>query len=113
MSIEILSADLPGVAGEYFAAANSLNIDRTTALFTDEACVTDEGKSIYGRAAIHEWVARTIREFSVTATPEHVNVRDGLVAVTALVSGRFPGSPVRLTFRFTVAGDRIAGLDIQ
>jgi hypothetical protein len=113
MSIENPSIDLPGVAHEYFAAANSLNIDRTAALFAEEACVTDEGKSIYGREAIHEWIARTMREFSVTATPEHVDVHDGVVAVTALVRGRFPGSPVRLTFRFTVADDRIAGLEIQ
>jgi len=113
MSIESPSIDLPAVAREYFVAANSLNIDSTAALFADEAVVTDEGKRIYGREAIHEWIARTMREFSVTATPEHVVVHDGVIAVTALVSGRFPGSPVRLTFRFTMAGDRIAGLEIQ
>jgi hypothetical protein len=48
-----------------------------------------------------------------TATPEQVDVRDARVTVTALVSGRFPGSPARLTFHFTVAGDRIAALEIQ
>jgi hypothetical protein len=40
-------------------------------------------------------------------------MRDDVVVVIALVSGRFPGSPARLTFRFTVAGDHIAGLDIH
>jgi ketosteroid isomerase-like protein len=113
MSIENSSIDLPGVAREYFAAANALDIDRTAALFAEEAFVTDEGKRIDGREAIHEWVARTMREFEVTAIPEHVDVHDGVVAVTALVTGGFPGSPVTLTFRFTVAGDRIAGLEIQ
>jgi len=54
-----------------------------------------------------------MREFPVTAIPEHVDVYGGGGAVTALVTGRFPGTPVRLTFRFTVAGDRIAGLEIQ
>lgn len=108
-----MSIDVPGVAREYFISANAFDVDRTVALFAEEALVTDEGKSIRGREAIHEWVARTMREFSVTATPEHVDVRDGVVAVIALVSGHFPGSPVRLTFRFTVAGDRIAGLEIQ
>lgn len=108
-----MSIEVPGVAREYFTSANTFDVDRTVALFAEEALVTDEGKSIRGREAIHEWVARTMREFSVTATPEHVDVRDGVVAVTALVSGRFPGSPVHLTFRFTVAGDRIAGLEIH
>jgi hypothetical protein len=73
----------------------------------------DEGKRLVGHTAIHEWIERTMREFSATATPEHVDVRDALVAVTALVSGRFPGSPARLTFHFTVAGDWIAALEIQ
>ena len=54
-----------------------------------------------------------MREYSAVATPEQVDVRDGVVAVTALVSGRFPGSPVRLTYGFKVAGDRIAGLEIH
>jgi ketosteroid isomerase-like protein len=112
MSIESPSVDLPGVSREYFAAANALDIDRTEALFAEEAFVTDEGQRINGRQAIREWVARTMREFSVTAVPEHVDVHGGVVAVTALVTGRFPGSPLRLTFRFTVAGDRIAGLEI-
>ena len=108
-----MSIDVPGVARDYFTSANAFDVDRTVGLFAEEAVVTDEGKSIYGRKAIHEWIARTMREFSVTATPEHVDVDHGVVAVTALVSGRFPGSPARLTFRFTVAGDRIAGLTIQ
>jgi ketosteroid isomerase-like protein len=113
MSIDISSIELPVVAREYFAAANTFDVERTAALFAEEAFVTDEGNRISGREAIHEWIARTMREFSATATPEHVDVRDGVVAVTALVSGRFPGSPVHLTFRFTVAGDRISGLEIH
>jgi uncharacterized protein (TIGR02246 family) len=112
MSIETRSIDLPAVAREYFAAANTFDVDRTLAVFAEDAIVTDEGKRISGREAIQEWIARTMREFSTTANPEHVDVRDGVVAVTALVSGRFPGSPARLVFGFTVAGDRIAGLEI-
>lgn len=108
-----MSTDVSGVAGEYFAAANALDVHRTVALFADEAVVTDEGKAIRGRKAIHEWVERTMRDFSATATPERVDLRDGGVAITALVSGSFPGSPARLTFRFTLAGNRIAGLEIH
>lgn len=113
MSIETSSVALPAVAREYFTAANALNSDRTVALFADEAVVTDEGQRIHGREAIHEWVVRTMREFAVTATPERADVQDGVIAVTALVTGRFPGSPTRLTFRFTLADDRIAGLEIR
>jgi len=113
MSTRISSIDLPGVTGEYFSAANAFDVDRTSALFAEDAVVVDEGKRLSGRKVIHGWIERTMREFSATATPEHVDVREALVAVTALVSGRFPGSPARLTFHFTVAGDRIAGLEIR
>lgn len=105
--------DIPGVARQYFTCANAFDPDGTAALFADEAVVTDEGRTIRGREAIHEWIARTMREFSATAAPQKVDVLDGVVAVSALVSGRFPGSPVPLTFRFTAAGDRIAGLEIR
>lgn len=105
--------DIPAVASEYFTAANAFDVDRTVALFADEAFVTDENKEIRGRKAIHEWVERTMREYSATATPERADVREDGVSITALVSGTFPGSPARLTYRFTVAGDRIAGLEIH
>lgn len=108
-----MSIQVPAVAREYFAAASAFDVDRTVALFAEDALVRDEGKDIRGREAIHEWVARTMREYSAVATPEQVDVRDGVVAVTALVSGRFPGSPVRLTYGFKVAGDRIAALEIH
>ena len=54
-----------------------------------------------------------MRDYAATASPEGVDVRDGDVAITARVSGKFPGSPVRLTFRFKVMGDCIAGLEIH
>jgi hypothetical protein len=37
---------------------------------------------------------------------------DGKTVVTGLVSGTFPGSPVRLRFHFTIEGDKIARLEI-
>jgi ketosteroid isomerase-like protein len=108
-----MSHEESGVARAYFAAANAFDVDRTVALFTEEAVVTDEGKDLRGREAIREWVARTMREYAATATPEQVDVRDGGVLVRALVSGTSPGSPAHLTFRFAIAGDRIAGLEIH
>ena len=41
-----------------------------------------------------------------------MNVADDVTAVVD-VAGDFAGSPVMLTFRFTLAGDRIARLDIR
>jgi hypothetical protein len=55
----------------------------------------------------------TTRKYKVTATPEDVSKEDGdRIVVRALVAGNFPGSPAHLTYRFALAGDRIARLEI-
>lgn len=108
-----MPVSIPSVAVEYFAAANAFDVDRTVALFADDASVTDEGQEIRGREAIREWVNHVMKAYAATATPESSDVLDGTVAVRALVSGDFPGSPVRLTYRFRTDLDRIVGLHIQ
>ena len=64
-----MSIQVPAVAREYFAAASAFDVDRTVALFAEEAVVRDEGKDIRGREAIHQWVARTMREYSAWPLP--------------------------------------------
>ena len=108
-----MSVSLPALAHRYFATANTHDVERTAALFAEHAVVTDEGQRIAGRAAVREWIARVVREAAPVAAPERVSTHEEGVDVVALVSGRFPGSPVRLTFRFTLAADHITGLQIQ
>ena len=44
--------------------------------------------------------------------PEHLDQASGATAVTALVSGNFPGSPIHLTYRFSMERDQIVRLEI-
>lgn len=104
--------ELPKPIQDYFAAANAGDIERMLEPFAREAIVEDEGVSRAGRTAIREWMEDTTRKYAPTAQPERIEHLPGHAAVTALVSGTFPGSPVHLTYRFSIERDEIVRLEI-
>jgi hypothetical protein len=106
-----VSIELPAPIRDYFDSANVANIDGMIAPFADVAIVVDEGTERSGRHAIREWMEET-RKYGARATPERIDESAGLSAVTALVSGNFPGSPIHLTYRFRLDRDRIVRLEI-
>ena len=107
-----MSVELPGPIHEYFTAANAGAIDRMIAPFADHAIVMDEGIERTGRTAIRDWMEDTTHKYGATAMPEHLDQASGLTAVRALVTGNFPGSPIHLTYRFTVERGQIVRLEI-
>lgn len=107
-----MSLDLPTPIDAYYTAKNAHDLDAMLAPFAEDAHVRDEGEDHRGRGAIRAWMENTTRKYRVTATPEEAS-RDGEQhIVRALVAGNFPGSPAYLTYRFRLAGDRIAQLEI-
>lgn len=103
-----MSLDLPTPLPAYFAAKNAHDIDAMLACFAEDAAVRDEGKDYRGHPAIRGWIEETTRKYKVTVEPNAVEHVDGTIAVKALVSGNFPGSPATLGYRFTVADGKIA-----
>lgn len=103
---------LPPPLASYFTAKNAFDIDAALAAFAPDAHVHDEHADHRGHAAIRAWMAETTRKYRDTATPESVSAEGGDTIVEALVAGDFPGSPARLTFRFTLANGAIAALRI-
>jgi hypothetical protein len=108
-----MSIELPEPARDYFDASNVGDIDRMIAPFADDARVKDEGAELVGRAAIRGWMEETTRKYGAIAKPERVESEADVSKVTALVSGNFPGSPIRLTYRFAIESNRIVRLDIH
>ncbi len=114
-----MTIELPEPARAYFEASNRGDIDQMIAPFANDARVKDEGAEIVGCAAIRGWMEETTRKFGATAKPERVEPSaDGaaatnVTAVTALVSGNFPGSPIHLTYRFSIERDLIVRLEIH
>jgi hypothetical protein len=105
------SVTLPAPLAAFFAAApdDTAIVD---AVFAAEAVVHDEGGSHKGHAAIRAWRAAAAEKYGFTAEPVAVTEAGGRTVVTCRVSGNFPGSPITLSYGFTLDGDRIAALRI-
>lgn len=96
----------------YFAAANAFDVDAAADCFTPDAIVRDEGKDIRGRAAIRAWKQSTSERYRPQAAMIATETAGSRTIVTAEVTGDFPGSPVLLRYGFTMAGEKIAALEI-
>lgn len=103
---------VPDVVERYLRVAAGGDNDAVEACFTEDAEVTDDGRTHHGRAAIRQWredVAAAF-EYTVEVTGTERDGDDYLVVTT--VAGSFPGSPVQLKYRFELVGDLIRRLVI-
>ncbi|RZJ18588.1 MAG: nuclear transport factor 2 family protein [Haliea sp.] len=105
-------ASLPDAIARYIAGANAADSEAVAASFTPGAVVRDEGKDWTGRAAIVQWKEETTRKYRPQTAVTGVESRQGQTLVTASVSGDFAGSPVVLTYAFTLKDGLIDRLRI-
>ncbi len=101
----------PAIAG-YFAADHEGDADAVSRCFTADALVRDEGDTHAGPEAIRAWKTASSAKYSYRAEPFAIVEDAGRTIVTARLTGDFPGSPLDLRYRFTLAGERIAELEI-
>jgi ketosteroid isomerase-like protein len=109
---EELSVTLPEPIAEYFAAANTGDVDRVAACFAEHAVVRDEGREIRGRDAILDWAAEVRRKYHFHAEILAIEEAADRQIVTAYLTGDFPGNPIQLGYRFRLAGCEIVSLEI-
>jgi hypothetical protein len=107
-----MSAKLPKTVQTYVEAYNARNREAALACFSDDALVHDEAKDHRGRRAIAEWLGETLEKYQPLLTPDKVEGGDQKPVVSMTVSGSFPGSPVKLHFRFSLENGKIAVLII-
>jgi catalase len=103
---------LPKPVDEYFAATNAHDVASMMAAFEEGAVVKDEGHEHRGLAEIRSWMEETIQKYDYQVRPTEVTESDGETVVTGEVSGKFPGSPVRLRHTFTLDHEKISRLEI-
>jgi catalase len=103
---------LPRPVDDYFAATNAHDVASVMAAFDESAVVTDVGHEHRGLAEIRFWMEETIQKYDYRVQPTEVTESDGETVVTGLVSGSFPGSPVRLRHTFTLDHEKISRLEI-
>ncbi|MET0545661.1 MAG: nuclear transport factor 2 family protein [Caulobacterales bacterium] len=107
-----MTLQLPPSIAAYFEAKNQHDIDAMLKPFAEDARVKDEGETMIGCIAVRKWMEDTTRKYRVTVEPETREREGDRIVVRALVSGSFPGSPVRLTYRFGLRAEQIANLEI-
>ena len=105
---------LPDILHRYFAAQNAHDIEALVACFAPDAVVRDEGEDIIGMPAIRAWKIETGAKYRITVEPLESRPEADRTIVVAMVSGTFPGSPAKLTYRFGFSTDgRINALEIR
>src|SRR5687768_12602969 len=102
-----MTIKLPRPVAEYFSASNANDVDRLAASFAPDARVHDEKEDHVGQAAIRQWAIGSRKKYNFQSEPFAREGDDNAPIVRAHVTGDFPGNPVDLTYRFTVAGGSI------
>ncbi len=106
-----MSIELPKAIAAYFEA-DKQDAAAVARSFTPDAVVRDEGHTYKGAAEIEGWKAASSAKYSYTSETIALDEDAGRIVVTNHLVGDFPGSPVDLRYFFTLAGDKIAALEI-
>lgn len=103
---------LPKPIATYITASNAHDGDACAACFTDDAVVRDEAREMRGVAAVRDWMNGAIKKYGHVVEVINSTAVGDKTVVTGRVSGNFPGSPIDLRYTFTLAGEKIARLEI-
>ena len=107
-----MTASLPRMLADYFAATNAHDVGAMIAAFAEDATVHDEGRDHAGVAAIRAWMKETIEKYDYKVEPVESSRSGSRAVVLVSLRGKFPGSPITLQYAFTLAGQKIARLEI-
>ena len=103
---------LPQTIEVYFAADRKNDCEAVVDCFAPDATVRDEGRSHSGHHAIGSWWEYAKAKYRHVAEPIETLTDAHGTRVRARVTGAFPGSPATLTYAFSLAGEKIAALEI-
>lgn len=109
-----MSPTAPEVIDRYFRAVNDDDADTLVACFTPDAAVSDEDRTHVGHDEIRAWRDETKTAYQYTA--EVISAEPGAgdqYVVGAKLTGNFPGSPLEMTYLFTLSNELISKLDIE
>jgi hypothetical protein len=108
-----MNVTLPPPLDIYVSAEASTDVARLVDCFASDGVVRDEGRTISGLAAIMAWKKDTKARYQYTLQPLDVIQNKLAVTMRARLTGKFPGSPIEVTYRFELADGKIVRLEIQ
>jgi ketosteroid isomerase-like protein len=105
---------LPAAVTTYLTAHQARDAGKAISTFTDDAEVTDEGRTYRGRDAIGTWLGSAGGEYTFTTEFTAATTTDPAhVDVVQRLEGNFPGGVADLHYRFTLDVDAISRLVIE
>jgi hypothetical protein len=107
-----MTAKLPRVLADYFAATDAHDVGAMIVAFTEDATVHDEGRDHVGVFAIRAWMKETIEKYDYKVEPIESSRNGSSAVVLVSLRGKFPGSPITLQYAFTLSVERVARLEI-
>ncbi|WP_279482372.1 nuclear transport factor 2 family protein [Aureimonas sp. SK2] len=105
-----MSPNLPKTIADYIEANKRLDVDGMMKHFLRDAVLIDNGKRHEGVGAIRKLLDEAVGEKAIFY-PDAVRDDDGRIVLEGPTEGDFPGSPLRFTYRFTMADDAIKTLE--
>ena len=105
--------NLPPLIQSYISASNVHDVEAIVACFADDAVVRDEKAIQRGKAEIRRLATETIEKYKFHFKPLSTDKHAAKTILSMEISGSFPGSPVTLDYRFTIANDKIQSLIID
>lgn len=106
-----MSLNLPKPIADYIEANSRLDLDGMLKPFERDAIFIDNGKHFAGEAAIRQLFEEEVIPVKAIFTPDRVREEAGDFIVEGPAHGDFPGSPLRFTYRFTLANGAIRTLE--
>lgn len=107
-----MDTHLPPPIAAYVEANARLDADGMLAPFAPDAVVLDDGGRHAGRESLRRWIRSATIDNRAVFSPGAWREEDGRIVVDGVTTGEFPGSPIRLTFRFALDGGAITALEI-
>ncbi len=106
-----MTVNLPKPIADYVEANARLDIDGMMRPFSNDAVFIDNGKRYEGLAEIRRLLKDEAIAVKAIFTPDTVREEDGDVVLEGPAHGDFPGSPIRFTYRVTLANDAIKSME--
>lgn len=107
-----MTLDLPSPIAAYVAANARLDVEAMLAPFAADAVLQDNGVAFRGHAEIRPLFEEAVVAVKAIFTPDAMRHEGGAIVVEGPAHGDFKGSPIRFTYRFTLAGEAITALEI-
>ena len=108
-----MSLNLAKPIADFIDANARLDIEGMMKTFLPNSVFIDNGKLFDGKAAIRHLLEEELLPVKAIFTPETTKEYNGEIVLEGPGHGDFPGSPIRFTYRFTLAGNAIKTLKVS